>query len=175
MTQLIAVCTLARILAFKTCLLKKKLNRRGLKLLRHIGSFSVESGPPQHRGRFQYVIRTEELVILLYIQTAVARCARPGQQGSYRHQKIDVRVLQLPTDTLVFYYLESNVEWLLLLFFVLVLGSNFFWGRLSYIYCFATILGPSSLCLNRPRPYLSKFSNPYMLPFCPSKLHKRKY
>jgi hypothetical protein len=54
---------LAGILAFKICLLKK-LNRRKLKLLRDFGSFSVESGFLQQTGSFQYVIRTEIMVIL---------------------------------------------------------------------------------------------------------------
>jgi hypothetical protein len=77
------------------------------------------------RGRFQYAIRTEELAILWYIQIAVAQCARTGQEGLHHDQKTDVFVLQLLTVTLVFYYLESKVEWLVLLFFMFVPSSIF--------------------------------------------------
>jgi len=66
---------------FQNLFIKKKLNRWGLKLLRHIGSFSVEFGLLQQTGSFQYVIRTEELAILCYIQTTVAQWHQQDKRG----------------------------------------------------------------------------------------------
>ena len=124
MTQLIAVCTLARILAFKTCLLKKKLNRRGLKLLRHIGSFSVESGLLQQTGSFQYVISTEELAILWYVQKAVAQCARTGQEGLLS-SPLEDRAMSSPAADRYISFLLSRIECRMFSSTVLCAGSRF--------------------------------------------------